>query len=60
LLSGARHRCHLAGIRIGTHDEIFPVGYPMLVGLDAASTAAQFWKIQKMLRDVLSQGRSKT
>jgi hypothetical protein len=60
LLSVARHRGQLAGIRIGIHDEIFPVGHPVLVGLNAASTTAQFWRIQKMLGNVLSQGRPKT
>jgi hypothetical protein len=29
---------HLAGVRIGAHDEIFQAGHPVLVGVDAAST----------------------
>jgi hypothetical protein len=31
-------RCHLAGVRIGAHDEIFQAGHPVLVGVDTAST----------------------
>jgi hypothetical protein len=32
-------RCvHLAGVRIGAHDEIFQAGKPVLVGVDTAST----------------------
>jgi hypothetical protein len=29
---------HLAGVRIGAHDEIFQAGHPVLVGVDTAST----------------------
>jgi hypothetical protein len=31
-------RCHLAGVRIGAHDEIFQADHPVLVGVDTAST----------------------
>src|SRR5262249_32509241 len=31
-------RCDLAKVRIGAHDEIFQAGYPVLVGVDTAST----------------------
>jgi len=31
-------RCHLAGTRIGSHDEIFRAGHPVLVSVDSAST----------------------
>ena len=31
-------RCHLGGVRIGAHDEIFQAGHPVLVGVDTAST----------------------
>src|SRR4051812_32908502 len=29
----------LAGVRVGAHDEIFQVGWPVLVGVDTASTS---------------------
>jgi hypothetical protein len=35
---GINHSYDLAGVRVGAHDEIFQAGWPVLVGVDAAST----------------------